>query len=495
MISAVAMLHCTARRLVVSAWAPSSQFLARRTLVQSSVVLRNELQVDGEGRRIRGGQDDGGWDDFDPTESRGTTTRTTSTTDNNSNNNRKDDDSWGDPVDPSRRRTRTTSNSRTDFGASRRDNTRTSNNNRNDFDASRRDNNKGRRGDSSQRTSRNDDSNKGRRGDFSQRPSRNDDDKPERKINMKALESAGFVHLYGLTPVLNALQAGKRDLTRPEDRINLEELEGEAYQHELAQRERKPEAQFSPWLLVQEPQRQLASASRSKDKQAQAEQVLELAESRGVPVAYVDKGVLNALSGDRPHQGYVLRCGKLFFETLSRIPLDDNHDASHLWLVLDEVVDPQNLGALIRSAFFLGAGKVSILVCAKNSAPPSPAVSAASAGALELVNVFSTSNLPRTLASAEQDGFRIVGASSSLPKDSDESTVMYELGDDEFQGSSGKPTILVLGSEGHGLRSLVARSCTEFVRISGGDSEGVDSLNVSVTGGILLWHLLQGLRR
>jgi 21S rRNA (GM2251-2'-O)-methyltransferase len=504
MISAVAMLHCTTRRLVVSAFAPSLQFSPRRTFVRSVVVLRNELQVDGEGRRIRGGRDDdGGWDDFDPTENRQPST-TTRTTDNNSNSKRKEDDSWGAP---SPRRTRTTDNSRTDFGAGRRDNARTTSNSRSDFGASRRDssrsdfgasrrdNNNGRRGDSSQRTNRNDDNN-GRRGDFSQRSNRNaDDNKPERKINMKALESAGFVHLYGLTPVLNALQAAKRDMTRPEDRIKLEELEGEAYQHELAQRDRKPEAQFSPWLLVQGPQQQKANAARSRDKQAQAEQVLELAESRGVPVAYVDKGVLNALSGDRPHQGYVLRCGKLFFETLSRIPLDDKHDASHLWLVLDEVVDPQNLGALIRSAFFLGAGKVSILVCAKNSAPPSPAVSAASAGALELVNVYSTSNLPRTLASAEQDGFRIVGASSSLPKDSDDSTVMYELGDDEFQGPSDKPTILVLGSEGHGLRSLVARSCTEFVRISGGDSEGVDSLNVSVTGGILLWHLLQGLRR
>ena len=176
-----------------------------------------------------------------------------------------------------------------------------------------------------------------------------------------------------------------------------------------------------------------------------------------------------------------------------------------LWLVLDEVVDPQNLGALLRSAFFLGGDNVKILLCSKNSAPPSPVVSAASAGALELMTVYSTSNLPRTLTSAKNDGFRIVGASSSVPGrsgvGSDETTeppALYDLQELPTVNSSERPVLLVLGSEGHGLRSLVAKGCTEFVRIPAGETEnselaaGVDSLNVSVTGGILLWHLLRG---
>ena len=314
----------------------------------------------------------------------------------------------------------------------------------------------------------------------------------DRKINMNALEGAGFIHLYGLAPVLSALKAGRRNFSRPEDSIDIGLLEGEEYEHERRQRERKPEAQFSPWLFVQE-QRKTTGSGLSADRRFQAKQVLEHAESKGVPVAYVDKGVLNTLSGTRPHQGYVLRCGKLFFESLSRLPLPSaDSKAPSLWLVLDEVVDPQNLGALVRSAFFLGGAKrIGILVCEKNSAPPSPVVSAASAGALEVVNIHSTANLPRTLASAEQDGFRIVGASSSVLKDVD--VTLYDL--QNLPAIDDQPTILVLGSEGHGLRSLVARSCTEFVRIPAGqDTEGVDSLNVSVTGGILLWHLLQGLQ-
>ena len=58
------------------------------------------------------------------------------------------------------------------------------------------------------------------------------------------------------------------------------------------------EAQFSPWLFVQD-QRRSKVSSRSSDKRVQADQILDLAESKGIPVAYVDKGVLNTLSGAR----------------------------------------------------------------------------------------------------------------------------------------------------------------------------------------------------
>jgi len=177
------------------------------------------------------------------------------------------------------------------------------------------------------------------------------------------------------------------------------------------------------------------------------------------------------------------------------------------------VVDPQNFGALLRSAYFLGGsqqhqGGIGVLICEKNSAPPSPVVSAASAGALELTRVFSTTNLPRTLNAARDDGWRIVGAAVSAPSGMiDESTgeapTCYDLFD--LASARDRPTLLVLGSEGQGLRKLVARACTEFVRIPGMVQEeskeddftppsrvGVDSLNVSVSGGIILWHLLYG---
>jgi hypothetical protein len=80
---------------------------------------------------------------------------------------------------------------------------------------------------------------------------RRDKDPDDKKIYLKALEGAGFVHLYGLSFVLNALKADRRDLTHPESLIDLDQLEGQDLEHEMKQRECKPEAHFSPWLFVQ----------------------------------------------------------------------------------------------------------------------------------------------------------------------------------------------------------------------------------------------------
>jgi 21S rRNA (GM2251-2'-O)-methyltransferase len=107
----------------------------------------------------------------------------------------------------------------------------------------------------------------------------------------------------------------------------------------------------------------------------------------------------------------VLRFGKLYFESISRIPYpaaSNDNDTPNFWLVLDEVVDPQNLGALIRSAYFLEGSKIGRVVCAKNPAPPSPVVSAASAGALELLDVvYSTSGGTWTTNARVESMYRV----------------------------------------------------------------------------------------
>lgn len=463
----------------------------------SSTALR-DTSLDDQGRRVRNRPTDdndngGGWEDFDPVGQPARPERSYSQDSSRSSGGgggggRDSNYGWDDVGPPPARSDRSSSaggrqSNRNDYGDSS-----SSAGRRNSYDSSSSKQPFRKQGGGGDRRKNNNSSSSNSYGNNNNNRQM-DKEEDARKINMKALEGAGFCHLYGLSSVLNALAANRRDLRRPEDVIDMTVLEGEDYQHELKQRERKPEAQYTPWLFVQEqrgPQR-----GRSTDKAAQAEKLLELAKERNIPVATVDKGVLNTLSGNRPHQGYVLRCGAhLDFESIIQLPHPDQDPAAPtFWLALDEVVDPQNLGALLRSAYFLGdKHKMGVLVCAKNSAPPSPVVSAASAGALELVTVHSTSNLPRTLATAESDGFRIVGASAYVPRDLE--TALYDL---QELPPSDKPTIVVLGSEGHGLRTLVAKSCTEFVKIPGaGDADGVDSLNVSVTGGILLWHFLNG---
>jgi 21S rRNA (GM2251-2'-O)-methyltransferase len=154
------------------------------------------------------------------------------------------------------------------------------------------------------------------------------------------------------------------------------------------------------------------------------------------------------------------------------------------------------------------------------------------------MTVYSTNNLPKLLNNARENGWRILGAAAEAPdtvggnkrpdsirraaQGNDWDLVDDELDEDEDQTSDiieyesasvprqeeeqkcynlnevdiGPPTVLVLGSEGRGLRTLVARACSDFVKIPGslkvgGDNTqaGVDSLNVSVSGGIFLFHL------
>jgi len=210
--------------------------------------------------------------------------------------------------------------------------------------------------------------------------------------------------------------------------------------------------------------------------------VQRLAIEQGVPIVATDKGTLNNHCGNRPHQGLVLQAEPLEYETMVAMPPPPERKAEGplpLWLALDEVGDPMNLGALLRSAHFLGVDGV--LVSEKNSAPLTPVVSKASSGASEIMRVHATRNLPKTLASAADQGWAVVGAAL------EDSVAPSEL-------SSTQPTVLVMGSEGAGLRLLVRRSCSQFVRIPGAASgavgDSVDSLNVSVAGGILLYALL-----
>ena len=164
-------------------------------------------------------------------------------------------------------------------------------------------------------------------------------------------------------------------------------------------------------------------------------------------------------------------------------PIDTPNNDFKCVLALDEVVDPMNLGALLRSAHFFGCDKV--VVCTKNSSPLSPTVCKASAGALEYIDMSATKNMMKFLDKSKINGWQVVGTALS-----DDSISMKEL-------NLSKPTILVLGNEGHGVRTNILHRCDSLVKISGGkgknvdsNSDDIDSLNVSVSGAILLHYIL-----
>lgn len=245
-------------------------------------------------------------------------------------------------------------------------------------------------------------------------------------------------HIYGVSSVLMAIRSGKRNISE---------------------------------LLIQE-----GMDLTNKKDQSQAHDILKTAKSMNIPIREFSKHDLNMLTENRPHQGFVLRAAPLNFIKKDALPPSPDFKCV---LALDEVWDPQNFGALLRTCLFLGVDEV--VVCAKNSAPLSPTVSKASAGALEVMDIASTSNMMRFLDKSQENGWQIVGTS---------------LGDEAVDLNSlplNAPTILVLGNEGHGVRTNILRRCTHLVKIAGSNSLGdsaVDSLNVSVTGGILLHHIL-----
>lgn len=277
--------------------------------------------------------------------------------------------------------------------------------------------------------------------------------------------------VYGVGPVLAALSAGRREF----------------------------------YTLYTQEGLDLSSNNKKKKDKKGFEKVLKIAEKLGLSRKEISKHDLNMISDNRPHQGLVLDASPLemvSIKELDPVPVDEGNGL--LWLALDEVMDPQNLGAIIRSAYFFGAAGV--VLCAKNSAPLSGVVSKASAGSLELMELRCCKNMMQFLVSSAENGWRVLGGSvapKAIPLD---------------EVSSGLPTILVLGSEGTGLRPLVERSCTQLVKIPGNipvdvsagvedDDEtpesnqkcsakefrsflAVESLNVSVAAGVLLHHLI-----
>ena len=275
-------------------------------------------------------------------------------------------------------------------------------------------------------------------------------------------------HIFGIQPVRAALRAGKREFKE---------------------------------LIVQTGSQDNIEANKgTRREDPNTEEIMALATDLALDIREFSKHDLNMMCGSRPHQGYILRAKPLEIETISALDiLDDNNSNSDsntssnkvdLVLALDEVMDPMNFGALLRSAYFLGCKKV--VVCSKNSAPLSPVVSKASAGAMEVTNIVNTKNMMRFLDLSRENGWNVVG--TALGDDT------IPLNECNFEG----PTILVLGNEGHGMRKNIQMRCNKLIKLDGvysnsinsdsnGSSEGagtVDSLNVSVTGGILMHHIL-----
>ncbi|EHA99581.1 rRNA methyltransferase 1, mitochondrial [Heterocephalus glaber] len=222
-------------------------------------------------------------------------------------------------------------------------------------------------------------------------------------------------------------------------------------------------------------------------------ELLRTAEARDIPVLRPRRQKLDALCHYQMHQGVCMEVTPLrpqpYTEPGEASPSDD---PQQLWLVLEGLQDPRNLGAVLRSAHFLGVDK--IIISRRNrhghplfpACPLTPIVSKASAGAMEVMDVFSTNDLPGFLQAKAGQGWLVAGTVGSLAPEISQSSKIPVTSCLEFLWD--RPTLLVLGNEGSGLSQEVQASCQLLLTVLPGRQlpPRLESLNVSVATGILL---------
>ena len=217
---------------------------------------------------------------------------------------------------------------------------------------------------------------------------------------------------------------------------------------------------------------ELFLAGSSSDKRM--EKLLKLAAERKVPVRQRDKADLSRLCGTDHHQGVALKVEPFPYADLGDVLAAIQDNPQKLVLVLDSVQDPHNLGALIRSAACAGAHAV--VIPKDRAAGVTASAEKASAGAAGTIPVAQVTNISQALEELKKAGFWVYGADGSAK------TTVYQ------QDLTG-PVALVIGGEGEGIRPLVRKACDQLISIP--LQGGVNSLNASVAGGILLFEVVR----
>ncbi|MDP3260764.1 MAG: 23S rRNA (guanosine(2251)-2'-O)-methyltransferase RlmB [Thermodesulfovibrionales bacterium] len=197
-------------------------------------------------------------------------------------------------------------------------------------------------------------------------------------------------------------------------------------------------------------------------------------ESRGIALRIVDVAFFNERF-PKGHQGIAVKVSeKVYMDIYELLNIPEKRNEIPFFLILDCIEDPGNVGAILRSAD--AAGVHGVIVQEHRSAGLGPAVSKASAGAVEYVPVSQVSNIKHAISEMKERDITIIGAESgsgNMPWDVDFSV----------------PAGLVIGSEGRGLRKTVSEKCDFVVSIP---MKGrVNSLNVSVAGAVLMFEVLR----
>ena len=219
--------------------------------------------------------------------------------------------------------------------------------------------------------------------------------------------------------------------------------------------------------------RQVYEIYRAQDKKpGRLEPIGSLAASQGISQQILAADDFKTLVGPVVHQGIAARVSPYPLAALTDVlQTAQSKDRQSFLLMLDNIVDPQNLGALIRTASCVGIDGV--VLPKDNCASPTPAVSRASAGALEHIQMSRVTNLVQTIKLCKNNGLWIIGLQKEAPQSI-------------YAGDLSGPIAIVLGGEQKGIRPLVRKNCDFLFSIP--QQGSVDSLNASAAGAIAMYE-------
>jgi 23S rRNA (guanosine2251-2'-O)-methyltransferase len=203
--------------------------------------------------------------------------------------------------------------------------------------------------------------------------------------------------------------------------------------------------------------------------------VLNLAKQKGIHIEFKERSYLDRKAGQGSHQGVVGICEPFVYASVDDVIANRQPDFKYnLILILDGITDPQNLGTLIRTAHCCGAN--GLIIPENRSASVTGTAVKASAGAANHTSIARVVNLSNTIDYLKERGFWIYGTDPASGKD---------FGSFDYDGH----ICLVLGSEGTGMRPLIRKKCDFLLAIP--TMGKIDSLNVSVAAGIILYEMLR----
>ena len=203
--------------------------------------------------------------------------------------------------------------------------------------------------------------------------------------------------------------------------------------------------------------------------------LLQQASQFGIAVQQVERKKLDQLCEGTQHQGIAASCSAtVLADEQDLLDQCEDYSTPPLFLILDEVIDPHNFGACLRTAD--AAGVDAVIVPQRNSAPLTPTVHKISSGATIRLKIVRTPNLARCIDKLKKAGIWVQGA------DGDSQFPIYDA-------DLAKPAAIVMGAEGQGLRRLTRESCDQLYSLP--MLGAVESLNVSVATGIFLYEAVR----